>query len=264
MAGIWAGDRYGAYHGGSSCRASILDTYRSKKADRVVVTLFVNPTQFGKNEDFGQYPRCMDEDADQCLRAGVDVLFVPTASDMYADDASTWVYEEVLSEGLCGQSRPGHFQGVCTVVLKLCHIVAPHYAIFGEKDVQQLRVIERMTRDLFIPVSIVRSPTIREHDGLAMSSRNRYLSDAQRQIAPRIFKALSEAKSLFESGQESASELIAQVEHTLEKEPAIEIDYLQVVDEKTLQSVSRISEPSILMGAFLMQDVRLIDHVLLT
>ena len=232
-----------------------------KKADVVVVTLFVNPTQFGENEDFSSYPRCFDEDCEKCRLAGVDVLFVPTAGDMYADDASTWVYEEVLSDGLCGQSRPGHFQGVCTVVLKLCHIVAPHYAIFGEKDVQQVRVIERMTRDLFLPVSIVRSPTIREHDGLAMSSRNRYLSASERHIAPLIFHALSEAKALFVAGQQSANELIAQVERIVEKEPAITIDYLQVVDEKRLQSVSQIIEPSILMGAFLIQDVRLIDHV---
>ena len=247
----------GALHAG---HVSLIHTAR-KKADVVVVTLFVNPTQFGKNEDYGRYPRSHDEDYEHCRAAGVDVLFVPSAADIYAENASTWVYEAALSSGLCGKSRPGHFRGVCTVVLKLCHLIVPHYAVFGEKDVQQLRIIERMVRDLFIPVTIVRSPTIREHDGLAMSSRNLYLSGEKRQIAPAIFQALHEAKVLFESGKDRACELIQHVEYMLRQEPAITIDYLDIVDDKTLQSVNQINGPCILMGAFLIEKVRLIDHV---
>ena len=161
------------------------------KCDVLVVSIFVNPTQFGPNEDLDRYPRDFENDKKKCEAEGVDILFFPTAESMYKKDASCWVDETALSKGLCGASREGHFRGVCTVVAKLFNLVQPSFAVFGEKDAQQLRIIERMVRDLFFPIKIIRAPILREPDGLAMSSRNKYLSSEEHKQALCLQKALS-------------------------------------------------------------------------
>ena len=167
-----------------------------KKADTVIVSIFVNPTQFGPNEDYARYPRTLDDDIRRCRELGADVLFAPAADDMYAASFSTWVNETVLSDALCGLRRPGHFKGVCTVVLKLFLICQPQVAVFGQKDAQQALVIRRMVRDLNVPVKVILHPTVREQDGLALSSRNRYLTESERRQAPVLYQALKQVAQL--------------------------------------------------------------------
>lgn len=228
----------GALHEG---HASLIRRARrlAGKNGAVAVSVFVNPTQFGPKEDFSRYPRPVRADTALCRREGVDLLFRPDAREMYAPDASLSVREKELSSGFCGASRPGHFDGVCTVVAMLFHIVRPDVAVFGEKDWQQLAVIRRMVRDLKFPVEIAGAPTAREEDGLALSSRNRFLPPDARAVAPRIFQALTAAAMEAESGNHSAAALEKILRSDLRAIPGAELDYASIVEEDTLRPIGR-------------------------
>jgi pantoate--beta-alanine ligase len=224
----------------------------------VIVSIFVNPIQFDRPSDLAAYPRPMDSDLAACENEGVDLVFAPQASSMYHLDRSITVSESLLSSGLCGATRPGHFDGVCTVVLKLFLLTGCHAAIFGEKDFQQLAVIRRMVRDLDVPVEIIPHPTVREPDGLAMSSRNSRLSPEQRADAPRIQQALKNAATL-----KNPTDILASARNHIESSPLTRIDYLELIDAETLQPTTTLSRPSILATAVFYNDVRLIDHITL-
>ncbi|MBU4118679.1 MAG: pantoate--beta-alanine ligase, partial [Proteobacteria bacterium] len=203
-----------------------------EKADRTVVSLFVNPIQFGANEDLGRYPRDFSHDRQLAQAEGVDVLFAPEVEDMYPAEATTRVIVSGLTDGLCGESRPGHFNGVTTVVAKLLHIVKPHCAVFGKKDFQQLAVIERMVADLNWDVKIIRHPIVREADGLAMSSRNTYLSAPERKAALCLFRAIGHARRRVRAGLVETAVLQREVEELLRREAVI-IEYVSFVDQST-------------------------------
>ena len=222
----------------------------------VVVSIFVNPIQFDREADLDAYPRPMESDLAKCQAAGVDVVFAPPVESMYFPDRSVKVSESLLSRSLCGATRPGHFDGVCTVVLKLFLLSGCHAAVFGEKDFQQLAVIRRMVRDLDVPVEILECPTVRESDGLAMSSRNVRLTAAQRADAPRIHRALTAAARL---AQPDA--ILTAACKEIAASPLPRIDYLSLVDAETLQPVASLSRPAVLAAAVFYGDVRLIDHV---
>jgi pantoate--beta-alanine ligase len=229
----------------------------------VVVSIFVNPTQFGPKEDFSRYPRPLAEDRDLCLKEGVDLLFHPSAEEMYAPNASVALVESDLSRGFCGASRPGHFNGVCTVVAMLFHIIAPDAALFGEKDWQQVAVIRRMVRDLKMPVRIASIPTVREEDGLALSSRNRLLSSEARRVAPRIYQALLAAAMEAESGEKSVARLCSGLKRDLAAIPGASIDYAGIVDEMSLLSVEKLSRQTKARALVALRfgSVRLIDNL---
>ena len=222
----------------------------------VVVSIFVNPIQFDRPADLAAYPRPMDEDLAVCLREQVDLVFTPEAEAMYFSDRSVTVTESLLSRNLCGSTRPGHFDGVCTVVLKLFLLTCCDVAVFGEKDFQQLAIVRRMVRDLDVPVKIISSPTIREADGLAMSSRNSRLNPEQRKAAPRIRKALLHAIT-----STSPQEIIKSARDAIESSLLAKVDYLELVDAESLQRVKSLVKPAILAAAVYFDDVRLIDHV---
>lgn len=223
---------------------------------RVVVSIFVNPIQFDRKSDLEAYPRPMDEDLEQCRLAGVDVVFAPEIASMYFPDRSVTVTESLLSRGLCGASRPGHFDGVCTVVLKLFLLCGCDAAVFGEKDFQQLAIIRRMVRDLDVPVEIIECPTVREADGLAMSSRNVRLDAASRADAPRIHRSLAEA-----AVRRDVASILDCARKGIEASPLARIDYLALVDAENLQPVETLEKPAILATAVFYGEVRLIDHV---
>jgi len=229
----------------------------------VAVSIFVNPTQFGPSEDFTKYPRSFERDCDLLQNEGVDFLFAPSLEEMYPPDAISWVTVEGLSNRLCGQSRPGHFRGVTTVVAKLFHIVEPDLAFFGQKDAAQVAVIRRMVRDLDFPVQIVVCPIIREPDGLAMSSRNVYLNPQQRQSALALSRALREIAKLFQSGERNAGNLIDAGKTVLADEPAVRLDYLEVVDPDSLEPREEITRTALSAIAAFVGTTRLIDNVLL-
>lgn len=222
----------------------------------VVVSIFVNPIQFDRPGDLAAYPRPMESDLAACEAAGVDLTFTPTIDSMYFPDRSVTITESLLSHGLCGAARPGHFDGVCTVVLKLFLLSGCDTAVFGEKDFQQLAVIRRMVRDLDVPVEIVAGPTVRESDGLAMSSRNIRLTPEQRADAPCIRQALVAAARL-----PSPAEILAAARAAIEASPLTRIDYLSLVDAETLQAVTRLDRPTVLATAVFYGEVRLIDHI---
>jgi pantoate--beta-alanine ligase len=232
-------------------------------ADVVVLTLFVNPTQFGPTEDLSRYPRDFDRDQRLCAEAGVDILFAPENSAMYAPDASVAVIEEKLSRGLCGVSRPVHFRGVVTVVSKLFNICQPDVAVFGEKDAQQVRVIRRLVRDLNFPVEVISGPTIREPDGLAMSSRNVNLSPEERKQALCLRNALSRAEVLYRSGERDAARIHASMAEAVAMEPLAAIDYIEIVDDSTLEPVARTDKPTLVAMAVKFSKTRLIDNIVL-
>ena len=235
-----------------------------KHADVVVVSIFVNPTQFGPNEDFAAYPRTFAADRALCEAEGVDLVFYPSVPDMYPAGASVSVTEKSLSRTLCGAARPGHFDGVCTVVAKLFNIVLPHVAVFGEKDAQQLRVIRRMVRDLRFPVDIVSGPTAREPDGLARSSRNQYLTAEQRPQAVCLRRALAEAERRFAAGERDPAALVAAMRAVVAQAPAAKIDYIAIVDDETLQPLSGpIARPALAALAVWVGQPRLIDNTVL-
>ncbi|MFZ5451566.1 MAG: pantoate--beta-alanine ligase [Thermodesulfobacteriota bacterium] len=237
--------------------------YGREAADRLVVSLFVNPTQFGPKEDLATYPRDLERDAGMAREVGVDVLYTPPAEAMYPPGYQTYVTVEELSRGLCGASRPGHFRGVATVVLKLLHQVQPDVAVFGEKDYQQLQVIRRMVADLDVPVEIVGRPIVREADGLAMSSRNTYLSQEERAAALCLFRALKAARELALSGAKSRESVLEAVKGIITATPHTEIDYLALVHPDTLQEVHTIENEARLALAVKVGKTRLIDNTLL-
>ncbi|MEN9975808.1 MAG: hypothetical protein RLZZ282_1814 [Verrucomicrobiota bacterium] len=222
----------------------------------VVVSIFVNPIQFDRAADLDAYPRPLECDLAQCQSAGVDVVFAPHEATMYFADRSVCVSESLLARGLCGGTRPGHFDGVCTVVLKLFLLSGCHAAVFGEKDFQQLAVIRRMVRDLDVPVEILECPTLREADGLAMSSRNARLTAAQRADAPLLHRSLSHAARLL-----TVETILAAAREGISGSPLARIDYLSLVDAETLQPITALTRPAVLAAAVFFGDVRLIDHV---
>jgi pantoate--beta-alanine ligase len=228
----------------------------------VVVSIFVNPTQFGPGEDYQRYPRDLNRDLALLESAQVEAVFTPGVSDMYPAGASTIVEVEALSNILEGASRPGHFRGVAMVVCKLFHLVQPDRAYFGEKDYQQLQVIQRMVYDLGMPVEVIGCPTVREPDGLAMSSRNVYLNPAERQAAMALSRALSQANHLFMQGVRDGSRLHATVQHLLNNEPLIRTDYVAIVHPQTLQPVVELeSAGAVMCIAVWIGHTRLIDNV---
>jgi pantoate--beta-alanine ligase len=223
----------------------------------VIVSIFVNPIQFDRPADLAAYPRPMETDLAACEAEGVDVVFAPEADSMYFPDRSVIVTESRLSAGLCGATRPGHFDGVCTVVLKLFLISGCDAAVFGEKDFQQLAIVRRMVRDLDVPVEIIECATVREPDGLAMSSRNVRLSAEQRADAPGIQRALLAAAEL-----KDASEILETARAGIEASPLARIDYLALVDAETLEPVTELTRPAVLATAVFYGEVRLIDHAI--
>lgn len=227
----------------------------------LVVSAFVNPTQFGQGEDYESYPRTPEADEALCLAAGVDELFRPRVGEMVAEEASVRVVEEMLSRELCGRSRPGHFSGVCTVVSQLFNIVRPDVAVFGRKDYQQLAIVRRLVRDLRYPVQIVGVETVRAEDGLALSSRNRYLEPEQRAEAPRLRHGLELAAGAFFEGERRADVLEGIVRDTLAPCHFARVDYLQVVDAESLVPVDHVERNAVLTAAVFFGDTRLIDNI---
>ena len=236
----------------------------AERADSVVVSIFVNPTQFGPSEDYSKYPRDLERDVALCAEAGAEVVFHPTVEDIYPKGYSTYVSEDHVSRPLEGASRPTHFRGVTTVVAKLLNIVAPDFVVFGQKDAQQVAVITKMIGDLLIPVEVIVAPTLRDPDGLAMSSRNRYLSATQRKEALAIFQALSKAKQMVEAGELRADRLIAEATHILSQNCRIRIIYVAVADRLTMEPMREVVPGKALMAiAVWVDEVRLIDNFLL-
>jgi pantoate--beta-alanine ligase len=245
----------GALHAG---HVSLL-TAAKKRADRVVLSIFVNPTQFGPNEDLARYPRDVVGDLAKAEAASIAVAFVPDAKDMYPQGTQTFIEVREVSKGLCGEHRPNHFVGVATVVAKLFNIVRPHVAFFGEKDFQQLAVIRRMVADLNMSVEIVGQPTVREPDGLAMSSRNMYLTPVDRSRALAIPKGLSEARQRYVAGQRNAKLLVQAALDIIQ--PSVDrIDYVEIRDADTLVPVAHLDRPAVLLAAVYVGTTRLIDN----
>lgn len=236
--------------------------YARKKSDVVVVSLFVNPTQFGPSEDFDAYPRNLDRDMDLCNSVGVDYMFVPEVLEMYPEGYATYVtVESDMTNQLCGASRPGHFKGVATVVTKLFNIVEPDFAFFGQKDAQQVSVLKRMCKDLNSSVEIIACPIVRESDGLAMSSRNVYLSQSERQDALVLYKALSEAERLIRKGQRGAIRVKNTMVEIIESVSTSKIDYVEIVSATTLKPVETITEDTLIALAVKIGKTRLIDNL---
>jgi pantoate--beta-alanine ligase len=239
---------------------SLLDEGR-RRGDRLVLSIFVNPTQFAPSEDLARYPRDLEGDLAKAANAGTDVAFVPDDDQMYPPGYQTFVRVRELQEGLCGASRPDHFQGVATVVCKLFNIVRPHVALFGEKDFQQLAVIRRMVVDLNLPVEVAGLPIVREPDGLAMSSRNKYLSPEERQRALALSRGLFAARALFDSGERSAQALVATARAPIAV-AAPRVDYVEVRDAESLRPIAeRVEGPAVIAVAAFVGPTRLIDNV---
>ena len=233
------------------------------RADRCVLSIFVNPIQFLPGEDLAKYPRDLPRDERLCEGAGVDVVFHPEANALYPPDFSTTVEETALSVGLCGASRPGHFRGVTTIVAKLFNCVLPDVAVFGQKDAQQASVIRRMARDLDFPVEIIVAPIVREADGLAMSSRNRFLTGSLRQDALCLRRALDEVERAYAAGVRGADALQEAMEAVIRRVPSAAIDYIAIVDEHTLAPVAVVSGPVLVALAVKVGATRLIDNTVL-
>jgi len=244
----------GALHAG---HRRLLDIARVE-TDVVVATIFVNPTQFNRAEDLDRYPRTLDQDLEVCRSAAVDLVFAPSAAEMYPQEPRTWVDVPSLGEHLCGAGRPGHFRRVATVVMKLFQIAQPNRAYFGEKDAQQLAIIRRMVKDLDVPVTVVPVATVREFDGLAMSSRNRHLTPEERQRAVVLSQALFAARALVLQGERSAEKIRTAVGPLFD---GIQLEYFSIVDPETLMPVERIEGPVLIAGAIWLGSTRLIDNV---
>ena len=249
----------GALHAGH------LSLVRAAKAqcDAVAVSIFVNPTQFGPTEDLAKYPRPFESDCAALEKQGVDVVFAPTVEEVYSQGETTWVTVEGLSQKLDGRSRPGHFRGVTTVVSKLFHIIEPDVAFFGQKDAAQLAVIRRMVSDLNLPVEIVGCPIVREPDGLAMSSRNAYLSPEDRRRALVLHRSLQRVEKEFSAGQTGAGLLSAAGRAVIAQEPQVRLDYFEIVDPDTLAPVESISQKTLVAVAAYVGSTRLIDNTIL-
>ena len=231
--------------------------------DRVVVSDFVNPIQFGVNEDLATYPRDIEADKRLCGEAGAHLIFHPEAEEMYAPDFSTYVEMQKVSEGLCGRTRPTHFRGVCTVVCKLFHIVMPDRAYFGQKDAQQLAVIRRMVRDLDMDIQIVGCPIIREADGLAKSSRNTYLNKEEREAALVLSRAVFHGESMMKNGERDAGAVLAAMRELIESEPLARIDYVEMVDSDSIQPLTRAEGCVLVAMAVYIGNTRLIDNFMM-
>ncbi len=228
----------------------------------VVVSIFVNPIQFNDRTDLETYPRTLDEDMEALREIGIDLVFAPSPSDMYLPDAVTTVHVARLTEPLCGRHRPGHFDGVTTVVTKLFNIVRPDLAFFGQKDAQQAIVVRKMVEDLNFPVEIVTCPTVREADGLAMSSRNKNLSAEERERAPILSQALAEARRAIERGERDAAKLRSEMSQRIRSSGPCEIDYIEIVDPRTLETVDEVRSEVLIAVAARFGDTRLIDNAL--
>jgi pantoate--beta-alanine ligase len=249
----------GALHAG---HLALAERARAECAT-LVLSIFVNPTQFGPHEDYARYPRPIERDRELARQAGVDLLFVPTVEEMYPPGAASWVEVEGLSARWEGEHRPGHFRGVATIVLKLFLAALPDRAYFGEKDYQQLRVVERLAADFLPELAIVACPTVREPDGLALSSRNAYLTPEQRARATALYRALSRAAALLAGGERAASALEAAMREVLLAVPGLRLDYAAVVDAATLEPLAVVDRPARALVAARLGDVRLIDNLAL-
>jgi pantoate--beta-alanine ligase len=247
----------GALHSG---HAALLEAARSHN-DFVAASIFVNPLQFNRTEDLDTYPRSMEADLCVCDRYGVDLVFAPTQQDLYPSEPLTFVESPVLSVHLCGQFRPGHFRGVATVVLKLFHLIEPDRAYFGEKDAQQLAIIRRMVEDFNLPLTIVPIPTVREPDGLAISSRNQLLTPEQRAIAPVLSRSLRQALELVRAGERRVTVVREQAVALLMSYPEARLEYFEVVDRELLAPLDEIIGPVLIAAAMWLGPVRLIDNV---
>ncbi len=233
---------------------------KEARGGRLVLSIFVNPAQFGPREDYRAYPRDIKRDLKIAGEEGVDAVFAPKAEEMYPAGYQTYVEVEELSKHLCGRSRPGHFRGVATVVLKLFNVVKPHTAVFGKKDYQQLTIIKRLSKDLDLEVEIIGAETVRENDGLAMSSRNSYLGPEERKAASVIPRALDEAEALFSAGVKEGAEIRDKMKKIIEKEPLAVIEYIEVCDPDTLEGVGRITGSALAALAVRVGGARLIDN----
>jgi pantoate--beta-alanine ligase len=229
----------------------------------IVLSLFVNPTQFGPKEDFSRYPRNFENDRRLCEEEGVDIIFYPSAESMYHPGHTAMVDETTLAKGLCGASRPGHFRGVLTVVAKLFNLVLPDAAVFGQKDAQQARLIQRMALDLNFPTRIIIAPIIRESDGLAMSSRNTYLSPSERREALCLVQALQLARDMYRQGERDAGKIVAVMARRIRATPSADIDYIEVVDDATLQPTDTLDRAVLIALAVRIGKTRLIDNLML-
>lgn len=233
----------------------------AERCDFVVVSLFVNPTQFGPGEDFEKYPRPIEKDLAICTENGADAVFAPSPAEMYPRQNLTWVTVEKVSEPLCGQFRPGHFRGVATVCTKLFNIVGADAAFFGQKDAQQVAVIQRMVADLNMPLEIVVCPTVREPDGLATSSRNQYLNPQERKDATVIYRALQRSAELIRAGETDTVEIVRQMGEVLRQVPALRIEYASIVDAESLEDVKQVKGKVLVAVAGRLGSTRLIDNI---
>ena len=240
-----------------------LITKARENNDKVVVSIFVNPMQFGPTEDLDSYPRDLEKDSKFCESLGADLIFHPEPEEMYHDDFSSYVDMSVLTEELCGLSRPVHFRGVCTVVTKLFNIVQPDNAYFGQKDAQQLAIIKHMVQDLNMDINVVGCPIVREEDGLAKSSRNTYLSQEERKAALILSKTVKLAKELIDAGEKDADVVVAKMKENIETEPLAKIDYVKAVNGLTMQQQKEIKAPMLIAMAVYIGKTRLIDNVTL-
>lgn len=231
-----------------------------KENDKVIVSIFVNPIQFGPNEDYEKYPRDMEHDAEACKQAGADLIFAPEPNEMYPSANLAHVNIDRLGDGLCGARRPGHFSGVCTVITKLFNIISPDRAYFGQKDAQQLAIIKKMTSDLNFTTEIVPCPIVREPDGLAMSSRNAYLSPEERAAAVILSKSLKLAKQMMESKETDTARIKDAITNEITSEPLARIDYVEIVDAETLKPAGHINGPVLTAIAVYIGRTRLIDN----
>jgi pantoate--beta-alanine ligase len=234
-----------------------------QECSRVIASVFVNPKQFGPNEDYKKYPRDLEKDAEKLAAVGVDALFAPETTDVYPDGFRTYVHVEGISERLEGRSRPGHFRGVATVVLKLFEIVQPHFAYFGRKDAQQVRIIGEMARDLNLDSEIVVCPIVREADGLALSSRNAYLSTEERKASTVLYRALVAVGNELAGGVRDALQLQSVLRRIIEAEPLVILDYAEIVSADTFEPVVRVARPSYVVLAVFIGKTRLIDNLLI-
>ncbi len=232
------------------------------QADRTVVSIFVNPTQFGRGEDFKRYPRDLKKDLEILEKEGVDFVFVPEAKEMYPDGYKTYVEVDELQDKLCGRSRPGHFRGVCTIVLKLFHIIKPDLSFFGQKDAQQAIILRKMFRDLDMDEKIEVLPVVRNKEGIALSSRNEYLSLEERKAALCLSKSLKKARSMIEKGERDPERIIQVMKKIIAEEPLARIDYVEIVEMKELDSLSRIGGEALIALAVFVGKARLIDNTI--
>jgi len=227
---------------------------------KVIVTIFVNPMQFGPKEDLASYPRDLERDKNACQQMGVDLIFCPSASEMYDANFNSYVNVNGLTDALCGKKRPGHFKGVCTVVTKLFNITQPDRAYFGQKDAQQLAVIQRMVSDLNIDIEIIGCPIVRESDGLAKSSRNSYLSQQERLAAICLYQSIECAQQMIQTGEKSVQTILTEMQNIINAQPLAKIDYIEFVDYATLTAVDRLNQDSLCALAVYIGKTRLIDN----